>query len=292
MRNNIVAFFMLTLTILVAQPEQSVEEWKGKKILLIGAHPDDDSQSYGTLSMLRDHGNEVWVLILTTGNVGTKDPKMTRNKLSKIRRVEELNALKVLNIDEEHYINLGYTDGELEWADRKEVVGKIVRWIRKIHPDVLMAFDPGWGYVRWHKTDHRTASYLAADASRAAEWRLIFPGQIIHEGLKEWRVPEYLFYSPLEKDANVIVNVTKYNDQRVDAKSKHLSQFSGMWDNYRGNDPSLLTKSEEKEFNDRINRMKKVDGKIVEKFRYYTGYPDGIGKGGDLVPAPIKQKAK
>ena len=292
MRNNIVAFFMLTLTILVAQPEQSVEEWKGKKILLIGAHPDDDSQSYGTLSMLRDHGNEVWVLILTTGNVGTKDPKMTRNKLSKIRRVEELNALKVLNIDEEHYINLGYTDGELEWADRKEVVGKIVRWIRKIHPDVLMAFDPGWGYVRWHKTDHRTASYLAADASRAAEWRLIFPGQIIHEGLKEWRVPEYLFYSPLEKDANVIVNVTKYNDQRVDAKSKHLSQFSGMWDNYRGNDPNLLTKSEKKEFNDRINRMKKVDGKIVEKFRYYTGYPDGIGKGGDLVPVPIKQKAK
>ena len=233
MRNNIVAFFMLTLTILVAQPEQSVEEWKGKKILLIGAHPDDDSQSYGTLAMLRDHGNEVWVLILTTGNVGTKDPKMTRDKLSKIRRVEELNALKVLNIDEEHYINLGYTDGELEWADRKEVVGKIVRWIRKIHPDVLMAFDPGWGYVRWHKTDHRTASYLAADASRPAEWRLIFPGQIIHEGLKEWRVPEYLFYSPLEKDANVIVNVTKYNDQRVDAKSKHLSQFSGMWDNYR-----------------------------------------------------------
>jgi|AP95_1055475.scaffolds.fasta_scaffold01599_3 LmbE family N-acetylglucosaminyl deacetylase len=292
MRNNIVAFFMLTLTILVAQPEQSVEEWKGKKILLIGAHPDDDSQSYGTLAMLRDHGNEVWVLILTTGNVGTKDPKMTRDKLSKIRRVEELNALKVLNIDEEHYINLGYTDGELEWADRKEVVGKIVRWIRKIHPDVLMAFDPGWGYVRWHKTDHRTASYLAADASRAAEWRLIFPGQIIHEGLKEWRVPEYLFYSPLEKDANVIVNVTKYNDQRVDAKSKHLSQFSGMWDNYRGNDPNLLSKSEKKEFNDRINRMKKVDGKIVEKFRYYTGYPDGIGKGGDLVPVPIKQKAK
>jgi LmbE family N-acetylglucosaminyl deacetylase len=292
MRNNIVAFFMLTLTILVAQPEQSVEEWKGKKILLIGAHPDDDSQSYGTLAMLRDHGNEVWVLILTTGNVGTKDPKMTRDKLSKIRRVEELNALKVLNIDEEHYINLGYTDGELEWADRKEVVGKIVRWIRKIHPDVLMAFDPGWGYVRWHKTDHRTASYLAADASRAAEWRLIFPGQIIHEGLKEWRVPEYLFYSPLEKDANVIVNVTKYNDKRVDAKSKHLSQFSGMWDNYRGNDPNLLSKSEKKEFNDRINRMKKVDGKIVEKFRYYTGYPDGIGKGGDLVPVPIKQKAK
>ena len=203
MNKKIIIIFAILLNIVFAQPDVPVDQWKGKKILLIGAHPDDDSQSYGTLAMLRDHGNEIWVLLLTTGNVGTKDPKMTRDKLSKIRLNEEIDALKILGIDKSHYINLGYTDGEVEWADRKEVVGKIVRWIRKIRPDVLMAFDPGWGYVRWHKTDHRTASYLAADASRAAEWRLIFPGQIIHEGLKEWRVPEYLFYSPLEKDANV-----------------------------------------------------------------------------------------
>jgi|TARA_B100001146_G_scaffold46434_1_gene39944 LmbE family N-acetylglucosaminyl deacetylase len=284
MNKKIIIIFAILLNIVFAQPDVPVDQWKGKKILLIGAHPDDDSQSYGTLAMLRDHGNEVWVLLLTTGNVGTKDPKMTRDKLSKIRLNEEIDALKILGIDKSHYINLGYTDGEVEWADRKEVVGKIVRWIRKIRPDVLMAFDPGWGYVRWHKTDHRTASYLAADASRAAEWRLIFPAQIIHEGLKEWRVPEYLFYSPLEKDANVTVDITKYNDKKVTAKSKHLSQFSGMWDDYRGNDPKLLSKAERKEFNDRISRMKKVDGKIVENFRYYTGYPDGIGSGRGSYP--------
>ena len=284
MNKKIIIIFAILLNIVFAQPDVPVDQWKGKKILLIGAHPDDDSQSYGTLAMLRDHGNEIWVLLLTTGNVGTKDPKMTRDKLSKIRLNEEIDALKILGIDKSHYINLGYTDGEVEWADRKEVVGKIVRWIRKIRPDVLMAFDPGWGYVRWHKTDHRTASYLAADASRVAEWRLLFPAQIIHEGLKEWRVPEYLFYSPLEKDANVTVDITKYNDKKVTAKSKHLSQFSGMWDDYRGNDPKLLSKAERKEFNDRISRMKKVDGKIVENFRYYTGYPDGIGSGRGSYP--------
>ena len=272
-------FFLSLMTILFSQPENPVEDWKGKKILLIGAHPDDDSQSYGTLAMLREHGNEVWVLILTTGNVGTKDPKMTRDRLSKIRREEEINALKELNIDESYYINLGYTDGELEWADRKEVVGKLVRWIRKIQPDVLMAFDPGYGYVRWHKSDHRTASYLAADASRVAEWRLLFPSQIIHEGLSEWRIPEYLFYSPLDKDANVVVNITKFNDKRVKAKSMHLSQFSGMWNDYRGGNPEFLSKMERKEFNDKINRMKKFEGKIIESFRYYTGFPDGVGHG-------------
>ena len=99
MRKNIIVLFTLVLTISFAQPDEPVEKWKGKKILLIGAHPDDDSQYYGTLAMLRDHGNEVWVLLLTTGNVGTKDPKMTRYELSKIRRVEEINALKLLNID-------------------------------------------------------------------------------------------------------------------------------------------------------------------------------------------------
>ena len=52
-------------------------QWKGKKILFIGAHPDDDQGSQGTLAMLQGHGNQVWVLIMTTGNVGTKDPNMS-----------------------------------------------------------------------------------------------------------------------------------------------------------------------------------------------------------------------
>ena len=98
MKKNVIVCLSVLLSIVFAQPDVPVEKWKGKKILLIGAHPDDDSQSYGTLAMLRDHGNEVWVLLLTTGNVGTKDPKMTRYKLSKIRRNEEINALKELGI--------------------------------------------------------------------------------------------------------------------------------------------------------------------------------------------------
>ena len=35
-----------------AQPQDPVENWKGKRVLLIGAHPDDDHQSHGTLAML------------------------------------------------------------------------------------------------------------------------------------------------------------------------------------------------------------------------------------------------
>lgn len=75
------------------QPDTPVEDWSEKTVLVTGAHPDDDSHAYGTLSQLQQNGNEIYVLIMTTGNVGTKDPNMTRNRLSQIRREEELEAL-------------------------------------------------------------------------------------------------------------------------------------------------------------------------------------------------------
>src|SRR5699024_3754587 len=110
MKKLAVLFLLLLIsTVLHAQPETPVEEWTGRTVLFIGAHPDDDSGSHGTMAMLQDNGNDVYVLLLTTGNVGTKDPDMTRDRLAKIRRQEEIDALAALGIPEGHYINLGYT---------------------------------------------------------------------------------------------------------------------------------------------------------------------------------------
>src|SRR6201993_473677 len=150
------------------KPDTPVEKWTGKTVMLIGAHADDDAISHGTLAMLQAHGNQVYVVTLTTGNVGTQDPNLSRTQLAEIRRQEELAALAELGIPKEHYLNLGYDDGLLEFEDRKAVLEKLVRLIRTIRPDVLFAFDPGKRYQRWHKSDHRTAAYLAADAARAA----------------------------------------------------------------------------------------------------------------------------
>lgn len=262
-----------------ARPETPVEEWTSKTILLVGAHPDDDSGSYGTLSMLRDHGNEVYVMILTTGNVGTKDTTMTRDRLAKIRRQEELSALSVLGIPADHYINLGYTDGMLEFADRLSVLRRMVRHIRTIKPDVLFAFDPGYGYQVWHKTDHRAASYLAADAARMAEWRLLFPGQVVHEGLEKHWIQEYMLYGGLEKDRNTWVDISGYAEDKVQALGKHISQFSSAWHHYAGPDIEDLPEDEQETYLDDIRGyLEERDGHPVEGFRYYKGIPDGIGR--------------
>jgi LmbE family N-acetylglucosaminyl deacetylase len=273
-------FLLATVPVLGQRPELTpyvpVEKWTGKTVMLIGAHADDDALSHGTLALLQAHGNQVYVVTLTTGNVGTQDPNLSRMQLAQIRRAEELAALAELGIPADHYINLGYDDGLLEFEDRKAVVENLVRWIRKLHPNVLMAWDPGRNYQRWHKSDHRAAAYLAADAARAAMWRLLFEGQITQEGLKEYMVPEYLFYNDYDNyDENIWVDISDFAEKKVNAFAKYVSQYGPGWKNYKAN----LSEAEVKQLKDDArSHVRMKEGKPVEGFRYYKGLPDALGK--------------
>ena len=277
MRICILIVSLALIPVLAAsQPDVSIEKWTGKTILLIGAHPDDDSYSMGTLGLLNANGNKVYIAILTTGNVGTLDPDLGMMDLAQIRKQEEQDALATMGIPTDHYINLGYDDGMLEYEDSKEVVMKLVRLIRKIQPDVLFAFDPGKGGQRWHKADHRAASYLAADAARAAMWPLMFQGQITLEGLEAHMVEEYVLYDSAEDDKNTWVDITGWEERKIDAMSKYVSQFSSGWSDYKGPE---LSEEEEKEVKAQLRkRIQYKDGKPMEGFRYYKGLPDRIGR--------------
>lgn len=259
-----------------AQPEIPVEEWTGKAIMFIGAHPDDDARSFGTLAMLQDNGNEVYVVLLTSGNVGTQDPEISMTDLSRIRKKEEIDALGALGIPKDNYINLGYTDGMLELQDEEEVISRLVRLIRTYKPDVLIAFDPGKGKMRWHKADHRAACWLAGDACRAAMWPLLYEGQIIHEGLAQHEVREYLFFDGFPEDVNVEVDISDYYDQKVEGMMQYVSQYTSAWSDYSGPE---ISEKEKEELKERIKKRAIVkDGKVLEQFRYYNGSPDGIGR--------------
>jgi len=278
MRNILITLILVTLPLFVmAQPEQPVEEWTGKTILLIGAHPDDDSYSMGTLGMLNANGNEVYIAILTTGNVGTQDPDLGMMDLALIRKQEEQAALATMGIPTDHYINFGYDDGMLEYEDKKEVVAKLVRLIRKIKPDVLFSFDPGKGSQRWHKADHRASSYLSADAARAAMWPLMFQGQITVEGLEAHTIPEYMLYDSAEEDMNTWVDISGWEERKVEALMKYVSQFSSGWSDYKGPE---MSSEEEKEVKEMLMGWihQERDGKPVEGFRHYKGLPDDIGR--------------
>src|SRR5699024_6696433 len=154
----------------------------------------------------------------------------------------------------DHYINLGYTDGMVEFADREAVVKRIVYWIRKLKPTTMIAFDPGWGYQKWHKSDHRSASYLAADAARAAEWRLVFPGQIVQEGMEAHQTTAYLPFSQPEERPDTQVHSSDYSEQKAQSLSKYISQFTSGWENCRGPDLADLPGNEGQESLERLRK--------------------------------------
>ncbi len=268
--------FVLIPCLSFSQPDVPVEEWTGKTILLIGAHPDDDAYSLGTLGLLQSQGNKVYIAILTTGNVGTQDPDLSMVDLANIRKKEEQAALAAVGIPLDHYTNFGYDDGLLEFENKKEVVAKLVRLIRQVRPDVLFAFDPGKGEQRWHKADHRSASYLAADAARAAMWPLLFQGQITMEGLEAHTIEEYLLFDSAEDDKNTWVDISAFKEKKITAMSQYVSQWSSGWYKYEGPD---LSAEEAEQVRDRVSkRILYRDGKAVEGFRYVKGLPDNIGR--------------
>lgn len=275
-RNLLCSLIILCLPFasVFAQPDVAVEDWTGKTILFIGAHADDDSRSHGTLAMLQDHGNDVHVLLMTLGNVGTKDPDLAMIDMAHIRRQEELAALAELGIPEENYINLGYDDGRLEYADREEAIERIVFHIRRLQPNVVIAFDPGLQAQRWHKADHRAASYLAADAARAAEWPLLYTGHIVNHGFEAHQIEEYLFHDT--NDPNTWVDITGYVDEKVAAGTRYVSQWGpeGQYKYY-----PELTAEQEAAARDRIEqRVIQRNGQPVEAFRHHAGVPDAIGR--------------
>jgi LmbE family N-acetylglucosaminyl deacetylase len=277
MKQLFLAFTQMAFALLAyAQPEIPVEQWQDRTVLLIGAHPDDDAYAMATLGMLNARGNRVHVAILTTGNVGTQDPDLGMMDLARIRKQEEQEALATMGIPKEHYVNFGYDDGMLEYEDKKEVVERLVRLIRQVRPDVLFIFDPGKGSQRWHKADHRAASYLAADAARAAMWPLLFQGHSSQEGLEAHTVPAYMLFDSAEEDVNTWVDISEWAERKREALSKYVSQFSSGWYDYQG--PELSPEEKEKV----LERLKHWEtyrnGVPVEGFRYYEGLPDNIGR--------------
>ena len=47
----------------------------------------------------------------------------------------------------------------------KDLLEQATAIIRRYRPDLVMSVDPGADYVRWHKTDHRMAAFLAGECA-------------------------------------------------------------------------------------------------------------------------------
>jgi LmbE family N-acetylglucosaminyl deacetylase len=118
------------------------------KLLAVFAHPDDESMGIGgTLAKYSEEGVENYLICATRGEKGWFGPEEQSpgfDGLAQIRTDELLNAGKKLGLRE--VIFLDYIDGDLDQADFREVIGKLVINIRRIKPQVVVTFPPDGNY--------------------------------------------------------------------------------------------------------------------------------------------------
>ncbi len=245
-----------------------IEEWSGRRVLVVTPHPDDETfTSGGTLALLTANGNDVQVVIFTTDNAGSRDPEMTKDRLKAIRRAEEEEACRILGIPKENIHWLGHDDGMLEYVDRRELTRQVAREIRRFKPHALFSVDPGSPYEQYHKSDHRSGAIITVDAIRAARWRLYFP-ELEAEGLEAWSVPLVFFY--YSASPNYTVDITDVAEKKARSSAAHISQFGALVDHY---DPGIVDEQRKEWAARLLARVERDgDGRVVERFRRSGAY--------------------
>ena len=141
------------------------------KLLVVFAHPDDESMGMGgTLAKYSAEGVETHLVCASRGEVGWFGPEGQNpgpERLGQIREEELRNAVKELGMKSLSFLD--FIDGQVDKADPQEAIGRIVTCIRRIQPQVVVTFphDGNYGHP-----DHiaigqftNAAIVCAADAS-------------------------------------------------------------------------------------------------------------------------------
>ena len=194
----------------------SLHSVRGKKILVVVAHPDDaESFCGGTLAKLTRQENAVTLLVCTNGDRGSHDRRVCPTELFDRRKKEQEEAREILGIQD--VIWLGYRDGTL--AFMTDLCERLIRVIRQMQPEIILTFDP-WKHYEFHP-DHRTVGYVTTEARMLADLPWICP-EFTMEGLLPWHAEEVYLFAP--EDANYWVDIRETIDVKINARLAHRSQ--------------------------------------------------------------------
>ncbi len=137
-------------------------------LMAIFAHPDDEAfGTGGTLAKYAAEGNDVYLVTATRGEAGQiAEPDLaTTANLPYVREQELRCACQIYGIHPPRFLD--YVDGQLPIVHQGQAVGKLVRIIRELRPQVLITFGPNGIYGHYdHIAVHRWATIavdLAAD---------------------------------------------------------------------------------------------------------------------------------
>lgn len=214
----------ISLLILSSPSMHAAERWlEGyKKVLVIGAHPDDpETMCGGTMLKLKEMGAEVVSVYFTSGEAGIRGK--SHEEARAIRKVEAQNACEVMGV---RSIFMTQIDGNAEVNKARYEEMKAL--IEAEKPDMVITHWP----IDSHR-DHRLCSILVYDAWRRTGYSFdLYYGEVM-TGLQTQNFTPTLW-----------VDITDYHDQKVKAYYCHVSQ--GMDEIREWHDPMEVLRGMER----------------------------------------------
>jgi LmbE family N-acetylglucosaminyl deacetylase len=225
-------------------------------ILLVVAHPDDETGASAYLAKIIDQHKRVEVVYLTHGEAGHNNMGPERGaSLGAVRETEVRHSLATLGID-----NVWFLDGRdtpsqnvlqsLGQWHHGLALEEVVRMVRITRPEVIITWLPGF-FIGENHGDHQASGVLATEAFDIAGNPAVFPAQLaaavkinelLLEGLQPWQAKKIYYFSDAQdgpfKDTGPTYITTEispshnlpYWQMAMNAFSFHLTQYKSYID--------------------------------------------------------------
>ena len=238
------------------------DSYQGFRVLLVHAHPDDETINNGaTMAMYAALGASVTLVTCTRGEEGeVLIPELAHlaasatDSLGQHRITELALAMKELGVTDHRFLGEGvklYRDSgmmgtepnnrpDVFWqADLDEAADLLVRVIDEVKPHVLITYDEFGGYGH---PDHIQAHRVAMRAAEKSEWDIpkiywnVMPVSVIQEGIDAMKGIGSDFWGaekaedlPFAKDdsfVHALVDGNAYVDKKMNAMKAHSTQIA------------------------------------------------------------------
>ncbi|WP_162906985.1 PIG-L deacetylase family protein [Allorhizocola rhizosphaerae] len=173
-------------------PARPVPVRAARRVLVVGAHPDDLELACGaTVAKLADSGHEIFALVLTRGGNGGSAEERAR---------EAVAAGRLLGVSQVRVLDL--PDTRLA-AHEPEAVAAIEAVVRRFNPDIIFTHSANDQHA-----DHRAAHVATLQAARS------------HSAILCYESPSVT----TDFDPRVFVDVEDYVDLKIAAVGAHADQ--------------------------------------------------------------------
>ncbi len=179
-------------------------------ILVIAAHPDDESLGCGgTIAKHVASGDIVHVIFMTNGVDSRKNSSSNNNINNRI--ISTKKAINILGILSIQYID--FPDNKMDSVPLLDVVQSIENIIKNLNPEIVYTHHIGDLNID-HQITHK-AVMVACRPQPNCSVREIYSFEILSS--TEWQTPGYLLFSP-----NMYVDISRY----IEIKRKALEAYN------------------------------------------------------------------